>query len=375
MPLLSISSCDDTTRGDGGNSIISRSTTNRSQPATRDARQRTTSGDHQSEDDDITHTPTSESTGAVRSLLVGTSIIKNVEESKLKNTKVICPRGGHISDTRASLARLPSGTHYDRTVIVVGGNDCADESDANEVVEMYRELVQQVKRISTSITVSSRCPRNKTVELTQTIYAVNAGLQSLCSDESLTFINNDPAFHLADGTINDGHLLHAGIHLTHKATGRLAKNLNLVLERPEKGVSKQNTTQTGKPAAAPLNVKTTATHDAMNVSAAFRKREKARQPIARQAPTPRRETTGNQHQHQRRQQSRNDYRSYSNDYRHEHEQYTADDDNVYRHGEHSNWPCNNCGEINYNTQRCRHSYRLTCNECGMLGHKSKHHDY
>ena len=128
-------------------------------------------------------TPTSESTDVVRSLLVGSSIIKNVDESKLKNMKVICLRGGHISDIRASLARLPSGTRYDRTVIVVGGNDCADERDANEVVEMYRELVQQVKRISTSITVSSICPRNKTEGLTQIIDAVNAGLQSLCSEE------------------------------------------------------------------------------------------------------------------------------------------------------------------------------------------------
>ena len=162
-----------------------------------------------------------------------------------------------------------------------------------------------MKRISTSITVSIICPRNKNVELTQTIDAVNAVLQCLCSDESLTFTNNDPAFHLADGTINDGHFLQDGIHLTHKATERLPKNLNLVLERPEKSVNKQNTTQTGKPAAAPLNVKKIATHDAMDVSAAFWKhaREKARQPIPRQVPTPRRETTGNQHQHQRRQQS------------------------------------------------------------------------
>ena len=86
------------------------------------------------------HTPENESTDAIRSLLVGTSIIKNVDEWKLKNTTVICLRGGHISDFRASLARLPTGTHYDRTVLDVGGNDCADERDSHEVVEMYREL-------------------------------------------------------------------------------------------------------------------------------------------------------------------------------------------------------------------------------------------
>ena len=94
--------------------------------------------------------------------------------------------------------------------------------------------------------MSSICPRNKTVGLTQTIDAVNAGLQSLCSDESLTFINNDPAFHLADGTINGGYLLQDGIHLTHKATERLAKNLNLVLERPERERCKQTKHDTNR---------------------------------------------------------------------------------------------------------------------------------
>ena len=76
----------------------------------------------------VSHTPANESTGATRSLLVGTSITKNVDESKLKNTTVI--RGGYISDVRASLARLPTGTQYDRTVLVVGGNDCANERDS-----------------------------------------------------------------------------------------------------------------------------------------------------------------------------------------------------------------------------------------------------
>ena len=56
-------------------------------------------------------TPTNESTDATRSLPVGTSIIKTVDEWKLKNTKVICLRGGHISDIRASLARSPTGAH------------------------------------------------------------------------------------------------------------------------------------------------------------------------------------------------------------------------------------------------------------------------
>ena len=50
---------------------------------------------------------------------------------------------------------------------------------------------------------------------------------------------------------------------------------------------------------------------------------------------------------------------------------SAPRDNDYRLDE---WPCNNPGEVNHNSQRCRHSYRLTCDECGMLGQKLKHHD-
>ena len=46
--------------------------------------------------------------------------------------------------------------------------------------------------------------RMKPENIKGTIDAVNAGLQGLCEDEDVSFVNNDPSFHLADGSINDG---------------------------------------------------------------------------------------------------------------------------------------------------------------------------
>ena len=52
----------------------------------------------------------------------------------------------------------------------------------------------------------------------------------------MTFVDNDPAFYLADGSINDGYLTTDGVHLTRAATEKLCKNLGLKLKEGVKGV-------------------------------------------------------------------------------------------------------------------------------------------
>ena len=48
-----------------------------------------------------------------------------------------------------------------------------------------------------------------------------------------TFVNNDPSFYLQDGSLNDGYLLHIGVHLTKPATNELVANLSLQLRHGE----------------------------------------------------------------------------------------------------------------------------------------------
>ena len=58
----------------------------------------------------------------------------------------------------------------------------------------------------------------------------------MCTEEDATFIDNTPSFHLADGNVNDGYYLNDRIHLTHKATDKLALNLKLNIKKGCKSV-------------------------------------------------------------------------------------------------------------------------------------------
>ena len=69
--------------------------------------------------------------------------------------------------------------------------------------------------------------------MSQRIESLNAGLKGIASDLGVDFLNNDPIFHLQDGTLNDGYLLADGVHLTHPATNRLVANMQLSLRQGE----------------------------------------------------------------------------------------------------------------------------------------------
>ena len=77
--------------------------------------------------------------------------------------------------------------------------------------------------------VSGVCPRRKTLEVIERIDALNAGLQVLCSDLQVDFVDNNPAFYLQDGSFTDGFLLADKVHLTRAASNNLDSNLRLEL--------------------------------------------------------------------------------------------------------------------------------------------------
>ena len=65
------------------------------------------------------------------------------------------------------------------------------------------------------------------------ILSLNAGQKVACDDLGAEFVDNDPSFHLQDGTINDGYLLSDGVHLSRAATNKLVSNLKLQLHHGE----------------------------------------------------------------------------------------------------------------------------------------------
>ena len=171
-------------------------------------------------------------------LLVGSSLVRDIDENKLSSTKVMCIPGGKINDIKARISSMPTQPKLERVVLVVGGNDCSSrESEpqrpVTDLVEDYSDLIKCAREVAVAVTVSSVCPRNSGDEVTERIKALNAGLKVLCDDLGATFVDNDPAFHLQDGSRNDGFLLADGVHLTRAATIKLTTNLQLKLRHGE----------------------------------------------------------------------------------------------------------------------------------------------
>ena len=96
-------------------------------------------------------------------LVVGSSIMRDISEARLKDTELVCIPGGLISDVTAELSKRQSDK-YGRIVLVAGGNDCNPRDSANRrepraIVDQYKSLVNLCKTKSQSVTVSSICPR------------------------------------------------------------------------------------------------------------------------------------------------------------------------------------------------------------------------
>ena len=104
-----------------------------------------------------------------KTLLVGTSIVKDIDDEKLVRTTVKSMSGGVISGIREAINDVTDP--YDRIIIMAGGNDCDndEETDVENIIKKFKLLIRDAKRISKHITVGTACPRNKGKQTTDNI--------------------------------------------------------------------------------------------------------------------------------------------------------------------------------------------------------------
>ena len=98
-----------------------------------------------------------------KSLIIGSSLIRNFDEAKLNNHKVCCMPGAQTADVKTKLNTLAEdGNHYKSIFIVVGGNDASaseDKVDIDSAVSSMRDIITSCKRMSDDITISAIPPR------------------------------------------------------------------------------------------------------------------------------------------------------------------------------------------------------------------------
>ena len=289
-------------------------------------------------------------------LLIGSSVIRDVSASHLKDTEVTCIPGGTIKDVADKVRAIPS-SKYDSIVVVVGGNDCNPRNPNSKqspaaIVDQYKSLVKLCKDRTSSVVVSSICPRIGDTDVQNCIDSVNAGLQVMCVDEEVDFRDNSHIFYLKNDSINDGYFLDDGIHLTFKAVDKLSQNLGLT---KKEGI---NSVCVRKQKRKHENPKRRDNFSSVS-PASYSEQEVTYDGLSHQSWATAYKKAGSQ-------------KGYGNHRRH-HTLANSYNHNNITHEQ--DIRCYNCFENNHTQKACRHERPILCNTCGREGHKSKHHQF
>ena len=345
-------------------------------------------------EDELTKLKTSRSVSPAEnqtktSLLIGSSIIRDIDAEKLRDTEVVCLPGGHIGNVHNFLRQSESS--FKDITILVGGNDCAARTDPEPVAELlqqYKTMVAEANRLAGDIRVATVIPRipraDNDLDVSERIDAFNAGLVSLCQDnDNYRLIDNDEYFKLRDGDINDGYILHDGTHLTKNGSNKLAKSLQLRTIP----TANSDVTKTGKKRGysdalkkAPPSVPRRAVTQAHTQAT---RRVPLTGPTQNQAcpDSPPGGAPVNARVRQQPPRSWQTGQTRDRDFLHERHsdedyvgtrQYFTDNQSRSDFRTQELPRCFNCHETNHMSDSCRHKTKVTCFKCGRRGHKEKH---
>ena len=314
-------------------------------------------------------------------LVVGSSVLRDIDETSLDNTKVMSISGGKLADVKEKLDN-ETPEHFGEITIVVGGNDCQDDKPVTDIVSAYKEVITIAKTKAPVIMISSILPRYSPDDTVtqQKIDTVNAELQATCEDAGAQFINNDDVFRLRDGTINDGYFLteRGGlkqVHLNDKGTSRLCQNLKITVKagmkctriRSQRQARFDHTDNGRQGLPPPPHRGHFAPIDPPRLPRDQREQSPPRPQWARGGPFSRRPPSPERPQQP--------YRPSDNDTQsrrpwpapnqvNERPQYTTDNRS-------QNVQCHHCGDYGHVKRQCWYTEPIQCTMCYQYGHKSK----
>ena len=112
---------------------------------------------------------------------------------------------------------------------MIGATDCAQDASLDEMEHNLKKAILQAKALTAAgeVAVSSILPRLTDDHIQDRIDEMNSCIESLCTAQNVTFIENGPSFRLGNGEVNEGFLDEDGVHLNKAGTNKLIKNLHL----------------------------------------------------------------------------------------------------------------------------------------------------
>ena len=151
----------------------------------------------------MTKSYTHQNTIKQSTLLIGSSILKNIKTNELNDdTAIRSISGATITTLKDRIIDL-NIDKCETIILYVGGNDADHGDDLETFRESYEELIDMVAAdVSRRVIVSELLPR-ETVDLKP----YNETLKSLCADNAVEFVENYDSFLLANGQLVDSFYL------------------------------------------------------------------------------------------------------------------------------------------------------------------------
>jgi len=159
-------------------------------------------------------------------LLLGTSLLRNVDPKKINNWDLTAIAGASIDRLHENISSQPEDKVYDK-IVIVGGSIDLEQKEKADIVLDYQALLTSASLRGHTITISSIPPRDDK-DLKVKTKDVNDQLKEMCNKEGYTFIDNDPSFFLMNGEVNEALLSNDRLHLSKRGCDTLLKNLGIL---------------------------------------------------------------------------------------------------------------------------------------------------
>ena len=160
-----------------------------------------------------------------KTLLIGTSLLRNVDPQKLVNCEIISKGGAKVDDVSKTLASLDPKKKYKEIIIFAGSIDI-ESAPLSDVLNSFKAFTVCATDRSDKVVISSVLPRTDK-SMKDKLYELNKDLMAMCNSDGHTFLDQDPTFHLLNGDVNSL-LLHAdGLHLSKAGVDSIIKSCGL----------------------------------------------------------------------------------------------------------------------------------------------------
>ncbi|CAG2192297.1 IPO4 [Mytilus edulis] len=160
-----------------------------------------------------------------RVLIAGSSVLKGIDPSKLKDyIDVHVHRGANVLDLYEDIRNMDLSS-YNTIIIHVGGNDASSKMNVQQFVDIFQEIINFVRCQNCRAIVSGILPR---IQCDVTEY--NTILKQMCHYNDVKFISNYESFVYKDDHIAKSFYTTDGIHLNRYGTIKLLANVNKVIK-------------------------------------------------------------------------------------------------------------------------------------------------